>query len=333
MNPANRSGADALADNAEIGQPERRQRRYSANVVGEGDSVLSRREVLLTVGLSVVPGGMTIAPAQAQTSTETEWVAALNEKIAALETQADELHLPPALPTVTAPIVDLNSNNAYDIGMRRLLQLVDRAGIQSEIGATASALLSELNLRQHVIPDLFNYTTRAPRPVFSSVKNSYRQMFKNCQIIPEKRELVDWHLGRIMKGESEYKDVSRMTKIPWYFIAIIHGLEASFNFNSHLHNGDPLSDKTVHVPKGRPEQWLPPSDWSSSAVDAMKFEGFSALNTWSVAEMLYYWESFNGFGYRYVKPEPIKSPYLWSFSNLYTTGKFESDRKYDPSLV
>ena len=28
----------------------------------------------------------------------------------------------------------------------------------------------------------------------------------------------------------------------------IHDLEASRNFNAHLHNGDPLTHRTVHVP-------------------------------------------------------------------------------------
>ena len=46
--------------------------------------------------------------------------------------------------------------------------------------------------------------------------------------------------------------------------------------------------------------------------------------------MLFKMEQFNGFGYR-VKG--INSPYLWSFSNHYTKGKFTRDGFFDPNAV
>ena len=82
--------------------------------------------------------------------------------------------------------------------------------------------------------------------------------------------------------------------MPWYFIGIIHALEASFNFNGHLHNGDyPLSKRTVSVPANRPEVWNPPSDWESSAEDAIKYEGFVGQKDWGLERVLYRWETYN----------------------------------------
>jgi lysozyme family protein len=40
--------------------------------------------------------------------------------------------------------------------------------------------------------------------------------------------------------------------IPWGFVAVIHNMEASLDFTKHLHNGDPLTSKTVQVPVARP---------------------------------------------------------------------------------
>ncbi|HEX4848402.1 MAG TPA: hypothetical protein VFV30_09675, partial [Novosphingobium sp.] len=122
--------------------------------------------------------------------------------------------------------------------------------------------------------------------------------------------------------------VGKRLGIPWYFVAATHGLEASFNFRAHLHNGDfPLTQRTRQVPAGRPSPWLPPSDWESSAIDAMRLLGFAGQEDWSLPRCLYRLEAYNGFGYRRAgRP----SPYLWSFSTLYTRGKFVADGRFDP---
>jgi hypothetical protein len=60
--------------------------------------------------------------------------------------------------------------------------------------------------------------------------------------------------------------------------------------------------------------------------------GFANQTDWSLPAVLYRLEAFNGYGYRNVKP-PINSPYLWSFSNQYTKGKFVADHVYDANAV
>jgi lysozyme family protein len=84
------------------------------------------------------------------------------------------------------------------------------------------------------------------------------------------------------------------------------------------------------VPKGRPPVWNPPNDWLSSAVDALQFQKFTGLTDWSVARALYRWEAYNGWGYR---RKGINTPYVWSFSNHYTKGKFVRDGVFDPNAV
>ena len=110
----------------------------------------------------------------------------------------------------------------------------------------------------------------------------------------------------------------------------IFGLECSFNFRAHLHNGDPLKSKTVQVPKNRPAPWNPPSDWVSSAKDSLAYEKFVDLEDWSLPRMLFRWEAYNGFRSR---ANGINTPYLWSFSNHYTRGKFVADNVWDANAV
>lgn len=163
---------------------------------------------------------------------------------------------------------------------------------------------------------------------FDEIGSEYTAWFAAAQIRSEFRESTDWHLTMMRASRDRYARVGKRLGIPWYFIAAVHGLEASFNFRAHLHNGDfPLSQRTRQVPAGRPTTWLPPSDWESSAADALRLLGFTGQTDWSLPRMLYRLEAYNGFGYRRASRP---SPYLWSFSTLYTRGKFVADGKFDP---
>lgn len=170
----------------------------------------------------------------------------------------------------------------------------------------------------------------AGRPDIRLLRSEYIGLFDSCKIASSRSAEVAWHRHRLLKYRPHYEEVSSRTGAPWWFVGIVHALEASFNFAGHLHNGDPLTARTVQVPKGRPERWNPPSDWVSSAVDAIQHEGYADVGDWSLPVSLYRFESYNGFGYR---GRGVNTPYLWSFSNHYTAGKFVRDGKFDPSAI
>ena len=44
----------------------------------------------------------------------------------------------------------------------------------------------------------------------------------------------------------------------------------SLDFNRHLHNGDPLSSRTTHIPQNRPVKGKPPFTWEESTIDVLK---------------------------------------------------------------
>jgi lysozyme family protein len=172
---------------------------------------------------------------------------------------------------------------------------------------------------------------KADRPLsksrdFSILKPEYARLFRRLTVRPQYQEEVDWHMALIRKSRERYERVGIQTGVPWHFIAVTHGLEASFNFRAHFHNGDfPLSARTRQVPAGRPTQWLPPSDWESSAKDALRLLGYTGQKDWSLERTLYRLEAYNGLGYRGLG---VPTPYLWSFSNNYERGKFVADGKF-----
>jgi lysozyme family protein len=148
----------------------------------------------------------------------------------------------------------------------------------------------------------------------------------------EKLPEVDSMVDRIVRHKQAYQAVERLTRVPWFAIAVIHSLEAGGDFNCHLHNGDPLTARTVHYPPGRPASGNPPFSWEQSATDALEFDGLTAVTDWSVEHLAYMLEAFNGFGYRTNHPN-VKSPYLWSYSNHYTKGKYVGDGQWSDTAV
>ncbi|MDN5286867.1 MAG: hypothetical protein JWR38_3141 [Mucilaginibacter sp.] len=121
------------------------------------------------------------------------------------------------------------------------------------------------------------------------------------------------------------------SSIPWYFIACVHYLECSFSFKKHLHNGDPLTGYTVQVPTHRPKVGHgPPFTFEESAVDALKLMKYDKVNNWSLPYILQKLEGYNGFGYN---KKGIHTPYLWSFSNHYTKGKYVKDGVFSADAV
>jgi len=156
-------------------------------------------------------------------------------------------------------------------------------------------------------------------------KNEYVQLYETCEIDNKIYPLVASIYAKIKSFENVY---SKIKIAPPIVIGCIHYRESNFNFQTHLHNGDPLTARTAHVPKGRPPYGEPPFSWVESAMDALQLKKIPDI--WDIANTLYYLESYNGFGYR---KRGIHSPYLWSGSNHYKKGKFVADGKFDKNAV
>jgi hypothetical protein len=98
------------------------------------------------------------------------------------------------------------------------------------------------------------------------------------------------------------------------------------NLSTYLGNGQPLSKKTTVVPIGRG----PFTTFLAGALDAIRLQGMDKLAPWTIEKVLFWLERFNGQGYA---AHNVNSPYVWSWTNLYTAGKFTSDHGFDAGAV
>lgn len=165
-------------------------------------------------------------------------------------------------------------------------------------------------------------------PSFESLKAHYKELWLKVKIDPGQEANVMGAAKRIFANKARYLAVSLKTGVPWFFIGLIHNLEASLSFRGHLHNGDPLTDRTVQVPAGRPLVGQPPFTWEESALDALTQKGLQNIKAWTIERLLYEAERYNGFGYMLYHPGDL-SPYVWSKTNHNDgTGKYIADGKW-----
>jgi lysozyme family protein len=245
------------------------------------------------------------------------------------ERDAETRRLPPSPLAFKAGLpIGMSDNNLYSATIPRLVSLIDRAeSTDVELGDRAGELLAEINATQREIPEGLTGPPETSRARdFASLKSEYASMFATLAVRPEYADNVEWQTRAMRQFRPRYEQVGKTLDVPWFMIGAIHGLEASFNFRAHLHNGDyPLTQRTRQVPANRPPVWLPPSDWGASAKDALTLLGFTGQRDWSVERTLYRLEAYNGFGYR---RRAAPTPYLWAFSTHYDRGKFVKDGKW-----
>ena len=131
-----------------------------------------------------------------------------------------------------------------------------------------------------------------------------------------------------LRAKAKYQAVSARTGVPWAFIAVTHERECSQDWTGSLAQGDPWNRVSVHVPAGRG----PFKSWEDAAVDALvNCSPYAARNKdWSIGGTLTMLERYNGLGYA---ARGRSSPYIWSGTDQYQSGKYVRDGVYDPNVV
>lgn len=169
-------------------------------------------------------------------------------------------------------------------------------------------------------------------PTFEQLSSEYAGLWANFEVRPEKRSILEGVARQLFQSRPRYDTVAKATGVPWFVIAIIHKMECNCSWGKHLHNGDSLLARTRQVPAGRPAAGQPPFTWEESAIDALTMKGYHKITDWSVERIAWALENYNGWGYRLYHPE-VHSAYLWSYTNLYTSGKYVSDGVWSSSAV
>lgn len=173
-------------------------------------------------------------------------------------------------------------------------------------------------------------------PLYKELQEQYKLA------LPESdkwRSTLMWYVNKIVKHspsqqkspKERYVYVEKMSGVPWEAVAAIHGREASFKWNKHLHNGDPLNEVTSRVPRGRG----PFATWEESAIDALYIERNKFPDEWTVAGTLDFLEKYNGLGYRKKRLSgrypKLHSAYLWSGCEIYKGGGYPRDGHFSSS--
>jgi lysozyme family protein len=129
-------------------------------------------------------------------------------------------------------------------------------------------------------------------------------------------------------AKSRYQAVAVKTRVPWFVIAVIHERECSQDWTGSLAQGDPWNRVSVHLPAARG----PFQSWEEAAIDALvNCAPYAARNKdWSIGGTLTMLEEYNGLGYA-SRGKP--SPYVWSGTDQYISGKYVRDGVYDPDVM
>ncbi len=136
--------------------------------------------------------------------------------------------------------------------------------------------------------------------------------------------------NRLIVDKARFMAMSARTGVPWFVIAVIKQRESGNDANwiGNIANGQAWSKKTTIVPIGRG----PFKSWEEAAYDALMLcPPYAGKNKdWSVGGTLTLLESYNGYGYA---NKGIPSPYIWSGTDQYKSGKYVADHVFDPNVV
>lgn len=165
---------------------------------------------------------------------------------------------------------------------------------------------------------------------FETLRPEYQRLWAKMQVT--KVQSATAQAKQVIAAKSRYQRVEKTTGVPWFAIGCLHMRESNGNFNTWLHNGDPMRRngvpvRTVHVPPNRPPN--PDVSWEEGAYDALvNVEHLDQIKDWGPEHVAYAAEKFNGWGYR-NPTRNIPSPYLWGGTSVQKRGKFVRDGVYD----
>jgi len=177
------------------------------------------------------------------------------------------------------------------------------------------------------------------------LRAEYNTLYVNSKIRKKWYDLTMRRARMLFESKYRYVDISEKTGVPWKVIATIHNMEGRGLFDRQLFNGQKWNRRTTLVPKKRG----PWSSWEDAALIAMKelyqqakknIPDLEDNGVFDLAECLWCFENHNGWGYRKrgycmsgSNPPGFGTPYIWSFTDQYTKGRYVSDGKFSSSAV
>ena len=197
---------------------------------------------------------------------------------------------------------------------------------QNELGNSALvAILQEQERNSNQVDEFY-----------SDYYETHRELSANLDIQLSETQMwaVEKFIENWEQNRGRYESVASQTNMPPELIAAIHWRESSGNFNTYLHQGDPLGRPAVNWPYNIPVF----HKWEDAAIHALNMKGEFQEDlgvtgeTNDAALMGLYAEGYNGFGYR-NRSKPINSPYVYAGTSAYSQGKYVADGYYSSTAV
>jgi lysozyme family protein len=136
--------------------------------------------------------------------------------------------------------------------------------------------------------------------------------------------------SRLVANKARFQAMEARTGVPWFVIAVIKERESGADpqWLKSIAQGQPWNKVSTIVPKGRG----PFKSWEEAAYDALvNCPPYAARNKdWSIGGILTLLEGYNGYGYA---QRGLPSPYVWSGTDQYKSGKYVADHVFDPNVV
>lgn len=159
---------------------------------------------------------------------------------------------------------------------------------------------------------------------------------KNKELTPAQQADLNKFKANYEANKSRYEAVGNEANMPPELVASLHWRESSGNFGTYLHQGDPLGKPATHVPTDIPV--FGKDEWDKAAAHALKMKKWDkckeelGLNkdTKDKAKMAAFSERYNGMGYN---NKGVASPYVYSGTDAYTSGKYIADGTYSATAV
>ena len=215
----------------------------------------------------------------------------------------------------------------------------------STSNSTGSSYIQEVDEDQDLIGNSAIQNTmmeeQAPDQAPSTLQTPYDRVYvqhvlksQNLDVGLSEGQMRDMHRFKEnwLTNQYRYQAVSSLTNVPAELIAALHWRESTGNFNTYLHQGDPLGQPAVNWPNNIPVFHR----WEDAAVHALNMKkGLQdqlqiTSDTTSTPTIATYAEAYNGLGYHYRN---LSSPYVYSGTNQYTSGKYVRDGVFSGSTV
>lgn len=173
-------------------------------------------------------------------------------------------------------------------------------------------------------------------PTFAGPReNTQANRWQQAKLDPRRSIELDKAVILYARTLPRYQAVEHFQQngVPAPVIFGLHYREASNSFTSSLAQGDRLTARSIHVPRGRIPGKPPPYTWEEAANDALyshELDYMQAKDWSNVGSVLQNIESYNGLGYQ---RKGVVSPYVYAGTDQYKRGKYTGDGRYDTFAI